>query len=51
MSMGESLDFFFMTQRVRMGLNGWKPGYGFEFRIGICFLNRAMCPKLEWGSS
>jgi len=48
--MGDSLDLFFMTQRVRRGPNGWTPGYGFELSIRICFLNRAIHPKLGWGS-
>ena len=51
MSTGDSSNFFFVTQRVRMRLNGWKPGYGFEFSVRIRFLNRATHPKLEWGVS
>lgn len=48
MSMGDNLDLFFMTQRVRKRPHGWKRGYSFKLSVRICFLNRAIHPKRGW---
>lgn len=40
--MGDGLDLFLiMTQRFRMGPNGWKPSYSFELMVTICLLTEA----------
>lgn len=43
------LGLFFMTQRVRTETRGWKPGYGFELGIRICFLTEPSSRSWDGG--
>lgn len=43
------LGLLFMTQRVRTGTRGWKPGYGFELGIRICFLTEPSSRSWDGG--